>query len=47
MQRGRGWASLQPSNGQISGFPTEFDSVVAAQLSGGRQTLGEQSAFLR
>ena len=30
MQRGRGWASLQTSNCQTSGFPTEIESVNAS-----------------
>jgi hypothetical protein len=28
MQRNRGWASLQTSKSQISGFPTEVDSAI-------------------
>ena len=40
MQRGRGWASLQTGNGQISGFPTEVDSnwAINHQLTNTWQT---------
>ena len=46
MQRVRGWASLQTSNGQISGFPTEVDSVVLAErLSHGVWTSDSKSVL--